>query len=187
MNTILEPTANPYVGPRTFSQEQRHLFFGRDREGRDLLARVLSERLVLFYAQSGAGKSSLINTRLIPGLREVGYAVLPMGRVGGELPADVEAVDNVYLFNLMLSMAQTETDPDRFGGLTSVALPGRAEHRGRPPLHLRRGRPPAVGGSGGRDGADPALRADHRPVRGADHEPPGAVDRSAPSFSANST
>ena len=33
MNTILEPTANPYVGPRTFSQEQRHLFFGRDREG----------------------------------------------------------------------------------------------------------------------------------------------------------
>jgi hypothetical protein len=118
MNTILEPPANPYVGPRTFSQEQRHLFFGRDREGRDLLARVLSERLVLFYAQSGAGKSSLINTRLIPGLRDMGYAVLPMGRVGGELPADVEAVDNVYLFNLMLSMAQTETALDRFGGLT---------------------------------------------------------------------
>ena len=118
MNTILEPTANPYVGPRTFSEAQRHLFFGRDREGRDLLARVLSERLVLFYGQSGAGKSSLINTRLIPGLREVGYAVLPVGRVGGELPAGLEEADNVYLFNLMLSIAQAETNPGRFVGLT---------------------------------------------------------------------
>ena len=97
MNTIHQPAANPYVGPRTFSQEQRHLFFGREREGRDLLARVLSERLVLFYAQSGAGKSSLINARLIPQLREIGYAVLPVGRVGGELPAGVAEVENVYL------------------------------------------------------------------------------------------
>ena len=80
--------------------------------------RVLSERLVLFYAQSGAGKSSLINTRLIPGLREIGYAVLPVGRVGGEVLAGVEGIDNVYLFNLMLSIAQTETDPGRFAGLT---------------------------------------------------------------------
>ena len=73
---------NPYVGPRTFSERQRHLFFGREREARDLLARVLSERLLLFYAQSGAGKSSLLNTRLIPQLRdEEGFVVLPVGRV----------------------------------------------------------------------------------------------------------
>ncbi len=118
MNTIHQAIANPYVGPRTFTEAQRHLFFGRDREGRDLLARVLSERLVLFYAQSGAGKSSLINARLIPGLRQVGYAVLPVGRVGGELPAGSEEVDNVYLFNLMLSIAQAEREPGRFAGLT---------------------------------------------------------------------
>lgn len=109
---------NPYVGPRTFTQAQRHLFFGREREARDLLARVLSERLVLFYAQSGAGKSSLINTRLIPQLREVGYAVLPVARVSGELPATVPAVDNIYLFNLMLSLDQSEGDPQRFAHLT---------------------------------------------------------------------
>ena len=57
---------NPYVGPRTFSEKEAHLFFGREREARDLLALVLSERLVLFYARSGAGKSSLLYTRLIP-------------------------------------------------------------------------------------------------------------------------
>jgi formylglycine-generating enzyme required for sulfatase activity len=122
MNEIPEPTTNPYVGPRTFTEAQRHLFFGREREARDLLARVLSERLVLFYAQSGAGKSSLINARLIPQLREIGYAVLPVARVSGELPAGVEAVDNVYLFNLMLSLAQSEATPGRFAHLDLSAF-----------------------------------------------------------------
>ena len=32
------------------------------------MIRVLSERLVLFYAQSGAGKTSLLNTMVIPEL-----------------------------------------------------------------------------------------------------------------------
>jgi formylglycine-generating enzyme required for sulfatase activity len=98
-------SANPYVGPRTFGYEQRNLFFGREREARDLLARVLSERLLLFYAQSGAGKSSLLHTRLIPHLQEEkGFVVLPVGRVGGELPAGVAQVDNIYAFSLMASI-----------------------------------------------------------------------------------
>ena len=44
----------PYVGPRTFQENERDRFFGRDREARDLLALAVSEQLVLFYAQSGA-------------------------------------------------------------------------------------------------------------------------------------
>src|SRR5690242_20253522 len=96
--------ANPYVGPRTFTYGQRGLFFGREREARDLLARVLSERLLLFYAQSGAGKSSLLNTRLIPQLQAKGFVALPVGRVSGELPPGIAKVDNIYLFNLMLSI-----------------------------------------------------------------------------------
>ena len=116
--TTEAPITNPYVGPRTFSYEQRRLFFGRDREARDLLARVLSERLLLFYAQSGAGKSSLLYTRLIPQLQEEkGFVVLPVGRVGGELPAGVEQVDNIYAFNLMLSM-DAANDPARLVHVT---------------------------------------------------------------------
>jgi hypothetical protein len=41
---------------------------------------------VLFYAPSGAGKSSLINARLLPALRDEGFAVLGTVRVGGQLP-----------------------------------------------------------------------------------------------------
>jgi hypothetical protein len=109
--------ANPYVGPRTFTREDRERFFGREREARELLSLVISQRLVLFYAQSGAGKSSLINTRLAPQLGEAGFVVLPVARVGGELPAGVAAADNVFLFNLMLSLDQSQRDPNRLAHL----------------------------------------------------------------------
>jgi hypothetical protein len=105
---------NPFVGPRTFTYEEKDRFFGREQEARELRALVLSERLVLFYAQSGAGKSSLINTRLVPQLQELGFAVLPIGRVSGELPAGVSQVDNIFLFNLFLSLDQGDTPPERF-------------------------------------------------------------------------
>jgi WD40 repeat protein len=105
-----EQGSNPYVGPRTFARDESHLFFGREREARDLLSLVISERLVLFYAQSGAGKSSLINTRLIPGLEAQGFEVLPVGRVGGALSPEGKA-GNVFIYNLLLSVGQKEGRP----------------------------------------------------------------------------
>ncbi len=112
------PITNPYVGPRTFTYAERNVFFGREREARDLLARVVSERVLLFYAQSGAGKSSLLQTRLIPQLiEEEGFAVLPVGRVSGELPAGVTDVANIYLFNLMTSLDQSNQAPQHLAQL----------------------------------------------------------------------
>lgn len=109
-------SGNPYVGPRPFQREERDRFFGREREGRDLLSLVISERLTLFYAQSGAGKTSLINTRLIPGLEARGFEVLPVGRVSGDLPPGVQA-DNIFALNLMLKVDTGEDDPARFQGM----------------------------------------------------------------------
>ncbi len=105
---------NPYVGPRTFTQAESNRFFGREREARELFSLVISERLVLFYAQSGAGKSSLINARLTPQLREAGLAPLPISRVSGELPEGVADVENIFLFNLILSLDESDGDPKRF-------------------------------------------------------------------------
>ena len=56
---------------------------------RDLLARVISRRVVVYYAQSGAGKSSLINARLLPGLRRTGFISLPSSKAG-PAPAGAE-------------------------------------------------------------------------------------------------
>jgi len=102
---------NPYVGPRTFLKNEGHLFFGRDREARDLFSLVNSEQLVLFYAQSGAGKSSLINTRLIPNLEAKNYEVLRVGRVGGQDYPGID-IENIYVFNLLRSLTQREVQPE---------------------------------------------------------------------------
>jgi len=114
MSTTLK---NPYVGPRTFRREDGDFFFGREREARDLMALASSERLVLFYAQSGAGKSSLLNTRLLPELERSHFEVLPVGRLQGEGPAGL-AVDNIYLYNLMSSMVQQKFSPEALVGLS---------------------------------------------------------------------
>ncbi|MEJ2560213.1 MAG: hypothetical protein P8186_29165, partial [Anaerolineae bacterium] len=103
---------NPYVGPRTFEEKDSRFFFGREREARELLSLVISEPLVLFYAQSGAGKSSLVNTRLIPGLRAERFEVLPIGRVSGQLPAHITQVDNIFVFNLLLSLDQSRREAE---------------------------------------------------------------------------
>jgi hypothetical protein len=109
---------NPYIGPRSFSRAEQDRFFGRDREARELLSLVVSERLVLFYAQSGAGKSSLIHARLIPQLEESGFAVLPVARLKGELPSGLTRPRNIFVFNLLLSLDQRPNDPHCFAEMS---------------------------------------------------------------------
>ena len=117
---------NPYVGPRPFSQADAGRFFGREREARELTALVVSQRLTLFYAQSGAGKSSLLNARIIPTLRREGFVVLPVGRIGGALPDDVTDVANIFVYNLVESILPEGApggEPGRAEGLTGLDLP----------------------------------------------------------------
>jgi len=65
----------PYKGRHSFAdtREDRLLFFGREDEARMLVDVVAAERLSLLYARSGLGKTSLINARLMKGLRDSGY------------------------------------------------------------------------------------------------------------------
>ncbi len=105
---------NPYVGPRPFERQDRPYFYGRNREARDLLSLILAERVVLFYAPSGAGKSSLLNTQIIPDLEEEeGFRVLPVTRVGSDLPPglDPQAVENIFLFSALMGLAGDDFAP----------------------------------------------------------------------------
>lgn len=113
----LPPAEKPYVGPRTFRPNERERFFGRDREARDLVARIVAERFTLFYAQSGAGKSSLINTRIIPGLEAEGFEVLPVARVSGHGGAEI-AADNIFVYNLLAGLHQRDEPPPGLATMT---------------------------------------------------------------------
>ncbi|MBN1953711.1 MAG: hypothetical protein JW900_01565 [Anaerolineae bacterium] len=105
---------NPYVGPRPYERADRHNFFGRNREARDLQSLILAERVVLFYAQSGAGKTSLLNAAVIPALEEEGFAVLPLARVGSEIPSWIGPgmVRNVFVFSALMGLAQGDMPPE---------------------------------------------------------------------------
>jgi len=64
-----------YPGVRSFEDDpgERTLFRGRDAETYDLLEFVRGERLVVLFARSGIGKSSLINAGLMERLRGQGF------------------------------------------------------------------------------------------------------------------
>jgi len=101
--------AKPYVGPYAFEEKDAPLFFGRDEEARKLLDAVISERVVLLYSASGAGKTSLINARLIPELRGQSFDVLPVARVGGSPGAGI-APANVFVYSALRTLACPKTD-----------------------------------------------------------------------------
>jgi WD40 repeat protein len=131
MTGASEKLRNPYVGPRAFEEDERDLFFGRDEETEILAGMVMARRAVLFFAQSGAGKSSLLRAGLIPeltrqeavgrGQRARTYQkmrVLPIVTVGGVIPQGGQgSIGNVYVYRALLSLLPN-ADLDALASLT---------------------------------------------------------------------
>ncbi len=65
---VLPPGTSPFRGLLTFETENSALFFGRDRETDELLARLSNTRVLPVVGDSGSGKSSLVRAGLIPSL-----------------------------------------------------------------------------------------------------------------------
>lgn len=63
----------PYRGIEPFRFVDRPIFFAREAETRRLLRYVAVYRGVLFYGDSGSGKSSLVNAGFIPAIIEEGF------------------------------------------------------------------------------------------------------------------
>jgi signal transduction histidine kinase len=76
-NPLAEPTFaptywhenSPFRGLQTFNPEDSWLFFGRDVETADLVARLGRSPVLTVIGNSGSGKSSLVRAGLIPALR----------------------------------------------------------------------------------------------------------------------
>jgi hypothetical protein len=99
-------TINPYVGPKPFAKGQP--LFGRTKEVAELRYLLTSERIVLLYAPSGAGKSSLVQAGLIPQL-EKRFDILGPTRVNAQPPADVK---NRYVWSVIDGLENSEDHAD---------------------------------------------------------------------------
>jgi hypothetical protein len=118
--------ANPYVGPRPFRKGE--LFFGREREARSVVNSLLSCRIMLLHAPSGAGKTSLIQASVVPSFQERGFLIC----AGTDTCAGTESrftalrvnlpppddVPNPYLFSVVNGLVGHFTDHDRARGMT---------------------------------------------------------------------
>ena len=91
---------NPFVGPRALDVGER--LFGRRHEVQELSYLLSAERVVLLYAPSGAGKSSLVQAGLIPDLRDQ-FDVWRPARVNRELDADDDPRANRYVLSMIRS------------------------------------------------------------------------------------
>jgi hypothetical protein len=101
----VEPTEtirrNPYAGPRALQQGEP--IYGRVREINELRGAILSERIVLLYSQSGAGKTSLIEAGLRPEFEQRRFKVLATVRVGYESPLETPEA-NRYRLSVLASL-----------------------------------------------------------------------------------
>jgi WD40 repeat protein len=98
--TIVDP--NPYVGPRAF--EHGETIYGRSKEIAQLYDRVLPGRILLMYAPSGAGKTSLIQAGLVPRLRAADFTVRPVIKVGKPVGDPAREDCNRYLLSTFASL-----------------------------------------------------------------------------------
>jgi WD40 repeat protein len=122
---------NPYPGPRPFEEKEQDLFFGRDREVRELLSLIAAHRAVLLYAQSGAGKTSLLNARIIPLLKEGKFeVVLPVARVRGPRAEEIglEEIPNIYVLNTLTGWSGDSADTASLAPVSLAAFLGEREH-----------------------------------------------------------
>jgi tetratricopeptide (TPR) repeat protein len=107
---LAEGLVEPFVGPRPFeaSDDDAVRFFGRQAEAHDLKSLIIANSELLVYAPSGAGKTSLLNARVIPELMKQDVEVLPPVRVGAPRQPSAEAASNIYVYNMMMWWAEED-------------------------------------------------------------------------------
>src|SRR5262249_28802300 len=129
IEVIPEPQ-RPYVGAVPFQRSDEWRFFGREEEAEELAARIVAHPVLLLYGQSGVGKTSLINARLIPQLeREEECQVFEPVRVAGPIPRELSPgeIRNCFMFHALDRWKQRGQTSRQVAGLTLAHLLADAE------------------------------------------------------------
>lgn len=121
---------SPYVGPRAFQKGET--LFGRDPEALELQRLIIAERIVLLYSASGAGKTSLVQAKLLPALEAENFRILPPARVSGRHRTDAaENGVNPYMASLISywETGRPDAETPTLEDLTDIDLDGYLSQR----------------------------------------------------------
>ncbi|YCM44597.1 WD40 repeat domain-containing protein [Verrucomicrobiaceae bacterium 227] len=112
-----------YVGPRPFRTGQK--LYGRNREAAELVSLLISQRLVLLHSPSGAGKTSLIQAKVVPAMLKRRFE-LPLNyseegsvsqpviiRLNREPGSNDPPESNRYVLSLLLSLESRLAEDQR--------------------------------------------------------------------------
>ena len=66
---MLNNNLNPFVGLKPYSKNTSNSYFGREQDVENLLQILQKNKLLTLNGVSGSGKTSLINSGLIPRLQ----------------------------------------------------------------------------------------------------------------------
>ncbi|MEO6036970.1 MAG: hypothetical protein ABIQ93_01070 [Saprospiraceae bacterium] len=84
-----------YPGPQSFTEEDEGLFFGRKRETKALYDLILVQPLVVLFAKSGMGKTSLLQAGIIPRLRFTDYDPVMLRLNDVQIPPEQQALRKI--------------------------------------------------------------------------------------------
>lgn len=100
---------SPYPGLRSFTEDEAHVFFGREAEVEALWSRILHQPLLAVMGPSGAGKTSFVRAGVVPARPDGWVAVvctpgrMPMRSLGQalapELTGDLAALRQLVSFD----------------------------------------------------------------------------------------
>ncbi|MGW4663089.1 nSTAND1 domain-containing NTPase [Streptosporangium sandarakinum] len=109
----------PYIGLRAFRTEESRLFFGRERESRQVARLWKADRLTVLTGGPGAGKTSLLNAGVCPLLASERLRILPVGRLtyASSFPVAALPEHNPYVLALLASWSPHES-PARLAAMT---------------------------------------------------------------------
>ncbi len=86
-----------YPGPQSFTEEDEQLFYGRKRETKALYDLIMVQPLVVLFAKSGMGKTSLLQAGIIPRLRFTEYDPVMLRLNDVQIPPEQQALRKIAL------------------------------------------------------------------------------------------
>lgn len=88
-----------YPGVRPFTRSEKNIYFGREQDAQKLFDLLMLEKIVVLFAKSGRGKSSLINAAIVPLLTDPGNAKhsytpveIRLSEVKGDVSTPIEKI-----------------------------------------------------------------------------------------------